>query len=229
MSLLRFLLLLILPIYSGHAHDLWIEKETGSYSLYQGHRYSSHGGTEVVPYEATSVKRVLCGDGADKPIALMLGKTYPVKFAGDCAVLLASFSSGYWTKTAWETKNVPKNGISGVVKSWYSEESLKYIERWSNPNPMGVGLEITPKSNPLTLLVGDKLTVLVTDNGKPVAGVPVAYAGDTRGATGTDGKVSIRLRQQGVQLIEASMETPLTDGKADTSIRTASLQFWSAK
>lgn len=221
-------LLALFPV-SASAHDLWIEKEAGAYVLYQGHHYSSHGGAEVVPYDAAAVKNILCGDAAGKTTALTPGKTYPAKFAGDCAVLFASFSSGYWTKTAWETKNLPKVGISGVIKSWYSEESLKYIERWSNANPLGAGLEITPTTNPLTLAAGDKLTVLVTDNGKPLAGVPVAYVGDTRGATGADGKVSIRLRQPGVQLIEASMETPLTDGKADTAIRTASLQFGIAK
>ncbi|MFY9261001.1 MAG: DUF4198 domain-containing protein [Gallionella sp.] len=217
-------LLALLPV-AANAHDLWIEKEAGDYSLYQGHRYSSHGGAEVVPYDAAAVKSVWCGDAAGKTAALMLGKNYPVKFAGDCAVLLVTFSSGYWSKTVWETKNVPKTGVAGVIKSWYSAESLKYIERWVNATPLAVGLEITPTTNPLSLMAGDKLTVLVTDNGKPVAGVPVAYAGDTRGATGADGKVSIRLRQPGVQLIEASLETPLTDGKADTAIRTASLQF----
>jgi nickel transport protein len=226
---LRYWLLLLLPVSSVHAHDLWIEKESGGYSLYQGHRYSSHGGTEVVPYEASAVKRVLCEVGTGESTTLTPGNTYPAKFKGKCAVLFATFSSGYWTKTAWETKNVPKNGISGVIKSWYSEESLKYIEQWSNPDPFGEGFEITPMRNPLALIAGDKLTVLVTDNGKPLAGVPVAYAGDTRGATGTDGKVSIRLRQPGVQLIEASMEIPLTDGKADTAIRTTILQFVLAK
>ncbi|MFZ2163369.1 MAG: DUF4198 domain-containing protein [Sideroxyarcus sp.] len=225
----RFLFLLLLLPLSAQAHDLWIEKEANAYTLYQGHRHSAHEGAEVVPYEAGAVKSVLCSDGAGKAKALTLGKTYPVMFAGDCPVLLASFSSGYWTKTVWETKNVPKTGISGVIKSWYSEESVKNISRWTDAVPLGVGLEITPTVNPLMLASGDKLTVLVTDNGKPVAGVPVAYAGDTRGATGADGKISIRLRQPGMQLIEASMETPLTDGKADTAIRTASLQFGIAK
>jgi nickel transport protein len=228
MSLFRLFLLLLLPI-SALAHDLWIEKEVNAYILYQGHRHSSHGGAEVVPYEVGAVKGAFCVDAGGKARALTPGKTYPAKFKGDCAVLLAAFSSGYWTKTPWETKNVPKTGVSGVIKSWYSEESVKFIERWTAAVPVGSGLEITPVSNPLAVAVGDKLTVLVTDGGKPVSGVPVAYAGDTRGATGQDGKVSIRLRQPGMQLIEASLETPLSDGKADTAIRTASLQFGIAK
>ncbi|MDD5058268.1 MAG: DUF4198 domain-containing protein [Sideroxydans sp.] len=228
MPFVPLILILLLPV-SVYAHDLWFEKEANVYSLYQGHRHSAHSGAEIIQYEPGAVKSALCSDGAGKTRTLMPGKAYPAKFEGACAVLLGSFSSGYWTKTAWETKNVPKTGISGVIKSWYSEESVKVIERWTGATPLGSGLEITPTTNPLTLSVGDKLTVLVTDNGKPVTGVPVAYFGDTRGATGQDGKVSIRLRQPGMQLIEASTETPLSDGKADTAIRTASLQFEVAK
>jgi len=228
MTFLRYLLLLGFAL-PAHAHDLWFEKEGDARVLLQGHRHSTHEGAELVPYEAATVKALTCVDASGKARPLAPGKTAPVKVSGDCAVLHATFSSGYWTKTAWETKNTPKTGISGVIKSWYSEESVKYVQRWTDDVPLGAGLEVTPTVNPLTLSSGDKLTVLVTDNGKPVAGVPVAYGGDTRGATGPDGKVSIRLRHPGMQLIETRMETPLTDGKADTAIRTASLQFEVAK
>ena len=213
------------------AHDLWIEKENGSYVLYQGHRHSAHSGAEVVPYDISAVKGMLCVDEAGKPQPLTAGKEYPARAAGNCAALLTMFSTGYWTKTAWETRNVPKTGVTGVVKSWHSAESVKLVERWSatGTTPLGVGLELTLTVNPLVLKAGDKLVVRVTDAGKPVAGVPVAYAGDTRGASGADGTVAIRLRQGGMQVLEASLETPLSDGKADTAIRTASLQFEIAK
>lgn len=209
------------------AHDLWVDREASAYVLYQGHRHSAHSGPEVVPYEVSSVKEALCVADNGGTKALPLGKTHPVRVTGDCATLLISFSTGYWSKTAWETRNQPKTGISGVMKSWYSEESLKLLERWRGASAavVGQGLEISPVTNPLLAKEGDKLTFLVTDGGKPVAGVPVAYAGETRGATGSDGKVGIRLRQTGRQLISASLESPLADGKADSSIRTATLQF----
>lgn len=228
MTFLRYLLLLGFAL-PAHAHDLWFEKEGDARVLLQGHRHSAHEGAELVPYEAATVKALTCVDASGKARPLAPGKTAPVKVSGDCAVLHATFSSGYWTKTAWETKNTPKTGITGVIKSWYSEESLKLVQHWTGAAPIGTGLELTPVSDPLGLSSGDKVTVLVTDNGKPVAGVPVAYGGDTRGASGDDGKVSIRLRHPGIQLIEASLETPLGDGKADTSIRTTSLQFEVAK
>jgi nickel transport protein len=227
----KLLLPLVLVSAPALAHDLWIEKEGNGYVLFQGHRHSAHSGAEIVPYEPAAVKSATCLDAAGKARPATFSRSFPAKLAGECATLLATFSTGYWTKTAWDTKNLPKTGISGVIKSWYSEESLKYLGRWgaASGSPVGTGLEITPAADPLGLKAGDKLVVLVTDGGKPVSGVPVAYAGDTRGASGPDGKVAIRLRQGGVQLIEASLETPLPDGKADSAIRTASLQFEIAK
>lgn len=225
--MLRVLILLVLISSPAWGHDLWIEKEGNTYVLYQGHRHSSHRGPESVPYELSAVKGFLCRDNSGTVKNLRVTKVYPATVSSDCATLHAIFSTGYWTKTAWDIRNIPKTGVSGVIKSWYSEESLTLIEHWrgSSATPIGAGFEITPMTNPLLLKAGDKLVVRVTDGGKPVAGVPVAYAGDTRGASGEDGTVSIRLRQSGVQLLAASREIPLSDDKADTAIRTASLQF----
>ena len=36
------------------AHDYWIERSGDSYTLYQGHVYSSHKGEERVPYDPAS-------------------------------------------------------------------------------------------------------------------------------------------------------------------------------
>ena len=66
---------------------------------------------------------------------------------------------------------------------------------------------------------------LVVKDGKPVAGASVAYHGNPRGETDADGRIAIRLRHGGVQLIATSLELPLKDGKADTEILAATLQF----
>lgn len=220
------MLLAALPAIA-HAHDLWLEREGAAYLLYQGHRHSAHSGAEVVPYEPSAAKGALCRDDAGTARPLAAGRSHPARFAGDCAALLATFSTGYWTKTPWETHNAPKAGSADVLKSWLSEESVKRIDRWTAGagQPFGSGLEITPVEDPFRVAVDDKLTVLVTDGGKPLAGVPVAYQGDTRGITGPDGRIAVRLRRAGLQLISASVETPLADGKADVLIRATALQF----
>jgi nickel transport protein len=220
-------LFLGLCTFQAIAHDLWISHEGINYALHQGHAHSAHAGADVVPYNPVIVKNVLCAKPGGGENPLIFGKTYPVKFSGECCSVLVSLSSGYWTKTVWETKNVPKTGIAGVLKSWRSQEAIKRINMWTpgSAKPIGKGLEISPQSDPFKLGINDKLSILVTDNGKPMAGVPVAYQGDTRGVSGLDGLISIRIRKAGVQLISASMETPLSDGKADTIIRSTTLQF----
>jgi len=226
---MRYAILLLLGFCAcpAWAHDLWISHEGTNYILYQGHAHSAHAGAEVVPYDPAIVKSAHCLRlaGGVKPLAV--GRSYPVKLSGECAAVLVTLSSGYWTKTAWETRNAPKSGIAGVLKSWQSEEAIKRIDRWTpgSAKPLGKGLEITPQSDPFKLSVNDKLTVLVTENGRPQAGVPVAYQGDTRGASGADGTVALRIRHGGVQLISASLETPLANGKADSLIRATALQF----
>lgn len=209
------------------AHDLWLEKDGSGYLLYQGHRHSAHAGAEYVHYDPAFAKSALCLDDSGTIRSPALARSFPARIAASCTALFISFSSGYWSKTAWETKNIPKNQASGVIESWLSEESVKRIDRWTpaSAQPLSDGLELTPLADPSRLKPGDKLTVLVTEHRQPRAGVPVAYGGDTRGASGEDGKVAIRLRHGGTQLIEASLETRLADGKADTLIRATTLQF----
>lgn len=209
------------------AHDLWLEKDGKRWTLYQGHRLSSHAGADTLPYGSSFVSDARCLDvrGGPRPLAVL--GTSPWTASGDCAALRVDVSSGYWSKTPWETKNLPKNEVPGVLKSWLSTDSLKRLERWSPvfALPLGGGLEIAPTTDPFALKPGDKLVVRVTLDGQPRAGVPVAYHGDTRGETDPDGRVAIRLRHPGIQLISASVDMPLKDGKADVETRAATLEF----
>lgn len=221
-------ILLALP---AEAHELWLEREGGAYVLLQGHRHGSHEGTETVPYDSSKVAEALCLTEDGKLRSPIVERTQPARVQAQCAGLLVRYVSGFWTKTAWETRNTPRTGLTGVLKSWHSEESVKRIDRWFPPlaAPLGAGLEISPAEDPFRVGIGGKLTIAVTQGGKPVVGAPVAYRGEARGITDASGRIAIRLRHPGVQLISVSTETPLADGKADTALRTASLQFDLAK
>jgi nickel transport protein len=227
MKFTRLALLLLVPALPVAAHELWLEKEGGGHVLQQGHRTSAHAGAERVPYAPDFVKQALCADAQAKTRAIAAPAAYPAKFAGDCAALFVVASSGYWSKTAWETKNAPKVGIPGVMRSWRSEDSVKRVNRWSAAlaRPLTRGLEITPVNDPFRLDVGDKTAVRVTLDGQPRAGVPVAYDGATRGATGEDGTVVLKIRHGGLQMIAASLETPLEDGQADILVQAVTLNF----
>lgn len=221
-------LLIVLTAWPAFAHDLWLERDAAGITLYYGHKHSSHGGAETIAYDASFVKEAvgLDANGRTKPIPMPKQAPWRTAMADFSAIRVAA-SSGYWTKTPWETKNVPKTGVAGAIRSWRSEESVKRIDRWTPgaDRPLSDGLEITPSVDPLALKPGDKLIVLVTENRRPKAGVAVAYGDDVRGTTGEDGRIAIRLRHGGTQLIAASVEAPLADGKADAAVESAILQF----
>lgn len=209
------------------AHDLWLEKTGQHVTLYQGHRHSSHAGAETMEYGKNFVTAAHCLNerGTKRPLTILSAS--PWVASGECAAWRIDVSSGYWSKTPWETKNAPKSEVPGAIKSWRAIEILKRLETWSAAfaQPLGEGLEIAPSADPFALKPGDKLVVRVFLDGKPQANVPVAYHGETRGETDPDGRIAIRLRRGGVQLISASIERPSHDGKADVEIRAATLQF----
>ena len=227
MKFTRIAILLLAPALPAAAHDLWLEQEAGGYTLQQGHRTGAHAGAERVPYAADFVKRALCFDERGQSRPLAVAAAYPTKLDGECAALFVAASSGVWTKTAWETKNAPKTGVSGVLKSWRSEDLVKRVNRWSVAlaQPLTQGLEIVPMEDPFRLGIDDKIRVRVTLGGKPRAGVPVAYDGATRGATGEDGTVVLKIRHGGLQMVAASLETPIEDGRTDTLIQATTLNF----
>lgn len=222
-----FLFALVICATPALAHDLWLEKSGKHWTLYQGHRHSTHEGAETMAYGGSFVTAGKCIDERGGLRPLSVAGTAPWTASGDCAALLIDVSSGYWSKTPWETKNVPKTQAPGALKSWLSKDSLKRLERWSPAyaEPFGSALEIVPTANPFALKQGDKLVVRVLRDGKPLANVPVAYHGDPRGETDPDGRVAIRLRHGGIQLISTSHEVPLKDGKADVEIVAATLQW----
>lgn len=209
------------------AHDLWIERDAFLHTLTYGHERSGHEGTKRLEYKQETVKAAECHGVNGQELKAERGKTYPVTIKGDCAASWFLISSGYWSKTPYGTKNLPKSEAGAVMDSWLSVEAVKRIDRWGEAlaRPPGRELELAPLDNPLTLKTGDKLRLRAYFQGKPAAGVTVAYFGKPRGVTGGDGAVNIRLADPGFQLIQGSLELPLNDGKADKAIHATSLQF----
>jgi nickel transport protein len=209
------------------AHDLWVERDALAHTLSYGHERSSHEGAKRLEYQPETVKQALCFAASGQAMKAEQGRTYPVTLRGDCAASWFLVSSGYWSKTPYGTKNLPKTEAGAVMDSWLSMESVKRIDRWGDAlaRPLTRELELAPLDNPLTLKAGDKLRLRAYLQGKPAANVTVAYFGKPRGVTGTDGTVNIRLNEPGFQLVQASLETPLGDGKADKLIQASTLQF----
>jgi nickel transport protein len=223
----RLLLLLVLLSSSASSHDLWIERSGTLHSLAYGHEQSSHSGVKRLEYKPESVQQARCFDASGQVIQVTPSQQYPVTLQADCAATWFLLSSGYWSKTPYGTKNLPKNEAGAVLESWRSLEAIKRIDRWNAAlaRPLTQELELAPIDNPLGLKSGDKLRLRVYFQGKPVANASVAYFGIPRGVSGADGAINIRLSQTGFQHIEASLVLPLNDGKADKTVHTSSLQF----
>lgn len=209
------------------AHEYWFERVGDQLALYQGHLYSSHAGDDRVAYDPTIVKAAKCLERSGTLRVLATPVSYPARFESSCAALWVQTSSGYWSQSLTGTVNKPKTEVRGALRSWMSEESIKRLDAWlpALTAPLGAGLELVPGENPLALRAGDKARLLATWQGKPKAGVAVAYDGETRGVTDGDGRINIRIRHGGAQVISASFDEPLADPNADKIVRATVLQF----
>lgn len=203
------------------AHDYWIDREGDSYTLFQGHAYSTHKGEERVRYDPMIVKSVACARAEGDVTTPAPVLEYPVRVSARCVALFIEASSGYWTQTLTETIQEPKSEVRGALRGWRSEEAVKRIDAWIPrlAQPLSNGLEIVPLEDPFRLKPGDKLRLLVTWRGRPWRGVAVAYDGNARGVTGPDGKANIRIRHGGVQMLAASFEEAAQDSQAEKVVR----------
>lgn len=213
---------------SVHAHDYWFESADDDYLLHRGHRFSQHAGSKEVPFDAKIITGAYClRHGEANPSTAATSNSYPLRIHGPCQAVMVTADSGYWSQTLTGTSNQPKNKTFGALRSWHAIESVKRFEDWSARllKPFTADLELIFAENPFPLQPGDKLRLIVTLDGKPVKGVTVAYDGDPRGVTGSDGRINIRLRHPGLQVITASLEQTLDDDKADKQVRSTILLF----
>jgi nickel transport protein len=222
-----FVLALLLAAAGAHGHDLWLEKCEGGYVLLNGHVGSGDSARETIAYQFSDIISVCCFDSEGNESEAEIERGFPARIAGSCAVVYAVMSSGYWSETPFETKNLPKDEAWDPIRTWISYESVKRIDGWSEgiSSPRIDGLEIIPVKDPLVLEKGRKVRLLVTFKGKPAVGVPVAYFDSTRGATDSRGRINIRLGHGGMQLIKASLTLPGDSIKTDEVIYNTSLVF----
>jgi nickel transport protein len=213
---------------ASDAHDYWFESSGEDYLLHRGHRFSQHEGEKEVPFDPKIVTGSYClrANDADPSPAGVAGG-YPLRVEGPCVAVMVTADSGYWSQTLTGTKNQGKDELFGVLRSWQALESVKRVEAWTERlrAPLSTDLELVFTENPFAQAVGDKLRLRALLRGEPVQGVTVAYHGDPRGVTGSDGRVNLRIRHTGLQLIGASLDEPLHSKKADKRVRSTILMF----
>ncbi len=211
------------------AHDYWFEREGQEYVLYRGHHFGDHEGESLVPYDPAIIQHVTCvaPDGALRSVRPPT--QYPTRIPGPCARLTVEVDSGYWSVNGIETFNQSKEEVPDALSSWRAIESTTLLNSWNKFEhlpPLPQGLEIFLEKNPFLTEEGEKLRLVVLQAGEPRQGVTVAYDGNPRGVTGSDGRINIRVRHGGLQVITGSLREPASDTrKADTLLRSATLLF----
>lgn len=225
-----YLCLLLLPV-GLSAHNFRLDRVENGYRLYYGHDgMADHNGPEGLQIE--KFRSGECVNASGKQTLLPIPTGDGIFFMGPrCDVILIRYRSGHFTKTTTGTVELPKRRTRNALHSWISFEYIKRIDLDTTPEtgwnrPSGEGLEITPFFSGAPTR-GGWVTLLVTENGKPLSSVPVAVEDDVRGATDSQGTIRLRLGSRPAQLFQATVRRPLSNASpdADEEIHTATLQF----
>jgi nickel transport protein len=151
------------------------------------------------------------------------------------AILAAVLDNGIWTKTPdgkWH-----KKGKDEVPDAVVAEHTYKYGVHLRAPLKGAVPLlpaqrlQIVPVNMPLPQTLGEPVKLRVLFDGKPVAGASVLhdFVNDPDGApvkTAADGTATIKVRNQGMNVIAAVFESPSEEpAKTLRTEHTATLSF----
>lgn len=222
---MRYFLLFLFAA-SLYAHDMWIEDSNATMTLHYGHlnQNSDHEGAKSLPYEPSKISDIICLE-SDKKRFLNQPAIFPLVTSESCELLFVRLDNGFFTKTPYGTENKPKTEVKMSIKSWQSIESVKYIKTKDHHDPIAKGLELSSTNEPMSLEVGDKIRLVATYDGKPIEGVTVAYDGKPIGVSDDNGHVNVRIKHDGLQHIQASINKPFTGTQCDETIYSTTLNF----
>lgn len=208
------------------AHDYWIEKKGEDLMVVFGH------GTKREDFDPSKIKILKAFDQSGREIKVSREKKAPglcIKTEHPPSFFFVEIDDGYWSKTIYGWKNLPKRKASRVVESnrslFYSKALLSWGEIATKP-VMESRLDILPLENPFELNPGSFLPIRILYQGKPISGVAVE-GGDHQKLSSTDREGLAKIKvARGHQVISASLKEPLKgDPDADFLSITSTLTF----
>jgi len=218
------LLLVLAPEVS--AHDFWMDRSGQGFLLIFGH------GDQKVEFDPSKVKAVKAfgpGGGEIEVRREKKGQGLFLQPLEPPSWIFAEIDNGYWSKTIYGWRNLPKRKASRVAEAIHSFYYSKALMAWSDAlqSPVsGAQLEVVLLQNPFSLKAGDSLPIKVFYRGKPIAGVEVE--GRDHGIISTtdkDGLARVRI-MRGPQLFSVSHKEPVKDDPdADYLSFTSTLTF----
>ncbi len=163
------LLFILVPEVS--AHDFWIDRKGKEFLLVFGH------GDQRMEFDFSEVKAVKAFGPGGGEIEVRVerkgkGKGLLLQPVESPSWILAEIDNGYWSKTIYGWKNLPKRKASRVVEAIRSFYYSKALMAWNDAlqNPISrAQLDIVLLKNPYELKAGASLPIKVFYQGKPVA------------------------------------------------------------
>lgn len=216
------------------AHGIWFAQRARQLALIYG-----VGADDLDAVKRLPLVKTVAGYDADwAPVATRLREAGAIPVVDNdepIAAVAAIMDYGYWSKTPdgeWHNK-----GRDEVPDATLAEHNFKYAlhltQLPTRPVPLieGHTLQMVPADLAIPQKMGEAMKVRVYYKGKPVEGATVMqdYVNDPDEAaparTGPDGTATIKLRNQGINVLMAIYVGQTTDRKVDHEEYRASLSF----
>jgi cobalt/nickel transport system permease protein len=218
--------LLLFTASASSAHDFWIEQKGKDLMVVFGH------GTQREDFDLSKIKSVRVIDLKGKDIPAQQEKKekgLALRTGGQPAAVVAEIDNGYWSKTIYGWKELPKRKASRVVEAIRSLFYTKTFLSWSEAVQKASGgarIDIVPMKNPFELKAGDPLPLRILLSGNPLSGAEVIGPDHTKiGTADKDGIVKIPLVGGHNLLTVEYKERIKDDPDADALSLTATLTF----
>jgi uncharacterized GH25 family protein len=217
----------------ANAHGIWFAQRANQIALIYGVGADDLDMVKRLP----KVKTFAAYDENGKEVPAKLAPSGPLVVVNtdkQSAILAASVDYGPWCKAPdgeWYNK-----GKDQVPNATISEHTYKYTVHLRRLNVMppvlpSHKLQIVPVAKQLPEQMGQALTVRVLYEGKPAQGANVQpdYVTDPDSQpvkTGADGTATIKIRNQGLNVVTATFGTPPTNpAETDRDEHLATLSF----
>ncbi|WP_342360214.1 DUF4198 domain-containing protein [Terrarubrum flagellatum] len=219
---------------AAHAHGVWLADRAGALTVVYG------VGPQDEAYRPDKVTRIEARAADGTPLAAKLaanGRNVIVEAPREAASFATTLDNGFWTKGPdGKFRNVRKSEVPDAQSASHTVKFNTHVRASTGgaPKPFGLTLEIVPLVDVHPLTPGDELPVQVLFEGKPLKGAAlfVDYVNDanTRGAkTDADGKATLKVRNDGLNVIGVAFSQPTPDDKdADKIGYFATLSFVTA-
>jgi uncharacterized GH25 family protein len=231
----HFAILALLAMGSAaSAHEIWFAQRAGELALVYG-----HGAEDLSVIKRIKLITSVGGVGANgQPVAVMLKPTDHLAFvdvAEAPVTVTATMDNGYWTQAAdgqWFNKGrdeVPDAKRSGRFLKYGTH--LRVLPQGEIKPVQGLAFQLVPVSPKFPQHSGEALTLHVLLDGKPAVGANVwpDAVNDPDGApmkVGKDGRVTLKVRNQGLNVIKAEVKSPPPEAvKAIKTEHAATLSF----